>query len=112
MYDHPRQMTPMMPGGSQELSDMALDIIRNSAELKGALHPKARAAVVSLLRITNNYYSNLIEGHNTHPVDIERAIKRDYSEGLYGRLDVGGFTATGRSRWSGGSLPQGTATFL
>jgi Fic family protein len=27
----------------------------------------------------NCYYSNLIEGHNTHPVDIERAMKRDYS---------------------------------
>jgi Fic family protein len=28
----------------------------------------------------NCYYSNLIEGHNTHPVDIERALKGDYSE--------------------------------
>ena len=28
----------------------------------------------------NCYYSNLIEGHNTHPVDIERALKNDYSQ--------------------------------
>ncbi len=27
----------------------------------------------------NCYYSNLIEGHNTHPVDIERALNDDYS---------------------------------
>jgi Fic family protein len=27
----------------------------------------------------NCYYSNLIEGHDTHPVDIERALKSDYS---------------------------------
>ncbi len=27
----------------------------------------------------NCYYSNLIEGHDTHPVDIERALKADYS---------------------------------
>ena len=27
----------------------------------------------------NCYYSNLIEGHNTHPVDIERALAGDYS---------------------------------
>ncbi|MES9855795.1 MAG: Fic family protein [Sedimenticola sp.] len=27
----------------------------------------------------NCYYSNLIEGHDTHPVDIERALKGDYS---------------------------------
>jgi len=28
----------------------------------------------------NCYYSNLIEGHNTHPVDIERALRGDYSK--------------------------------
>lgn len=28
----------------------------------------------------NCYYSNLIEGHHTHPVDIERALKSDFSE--------------------------------
>ena len=27
----------------------------------------------------NCYYSNLIEGHDTHPVDIERALQGDYS---------------------------------
>jgi Fic family protein len=27
----------------------------------------------------NCYYSNLIEGHDTHPVEIERALKNDYS---------------------------------
>ena len=26
----------------------------------------------------NCYYSILIEGHETHPVDIERALKNDY----------------------------------
>ena len=28
----------------------------------------------------NCYYSNLIEGHDTHPIDIERALKGDYSD--------------------------------
>jgi Fic family protein len=28
----------------------------------------------------NCYYSNLIEGHDTHPVDIERALREDYSQ--------------------------------
>ena len=27
----------------------------------------------------NCYYSNLIEGHSTHPIDIERAMRNDYS---------------------------------
>ena len=28
----------------------------------------------------NCYYTNLIEGHDTHPIDIERALKNDYSD--------------------------------
>jgi Fic family protein len=31
------------------------------------------------VRAMNCYYSNLIEGHDTHPIDIERALKKDYS---------------------------------
>ena len=27
----------------------------------------------------NLYYSNLIEGHDTHPIDIERALNNEYS---------------------------------
>jgi Fic family protein len=36
-------------------------------------------ALATLVRAMNCYYSNLIEDHNTHPVDIERALKQDYS---------------------------------
>jgi len=35
-------------------------------------------SLADLVRATNCYYSNLIEGHNTHPVDIERALKNEY----------------------------------
>jgi Fic family protein len=28
----------------------------------------------------NSYYSNLIEGHHTHPSDIEKALRKDYSK--------------------------------
>ena len=33
----------------------------------------------------NCYYSNLIEGHNTHPVDIERALRDEYSSDAHKR---------------------------
>jgi Fic family protein len=33
----------------------------------------------------NCYYSNLIEGHNTHPVDIERALRAEYSSDSHKR---------------------------
>lgn len=44
------------------------------------LHSGVREALPGLVRAMNCYYSNLIEGHNTHPVDIERALKQDYSD--------------------------------
>jgi Fic family protein len=37
------------------------------------------SALADLVRAMNCYYSNLIEGHDTHPVDIERALKNEYS---------------------------------
>jgi hypothetical protein len=36
-------------------------------------------ALRDLVRSMNCYYSNLIEGHNTHPIDIERALAEDFS---------------------------------
>src|SRR6516164_7756065 len=39
-----------------------------------------RGTLTDLVRAMNCYYSNLIEGHDTHPVDIERALKDDYSK--------------------------------
>jgi len=36
-------------------------------------------ALADLVRAMNCYYSNLIEGHDTHPIDIERALQGDYS---------------------------------
>ena len=77
---HPAQkMTPLMPAASGDLTDIALDIYRKSASLGGQLHPTTRKALVEFLRLTNSYYSNLVEGHYTHPVDIERAIRDDFA---------------------------------
>lgn len=78
MFHPTHKMTPYMPEASGDLSDLALDVYRKSASLSGRLHPTTRRALVEFLRLTNSYYSNLIEGHYTHPVDIERAINDDY----------------------------------
>ncbi len=44
------------------------------AALERALHPHTAAALADLVRVMNTYYSNLIEGHDTRPRDIERAL--------------------------------------
>lgn len=73
-------MEPLFPKAKAgELREMAADLLRKSAGLGASLHPATRGAVVNLLRPMNSYYSNLIEGHNTHPLDIERALQNDYS---------------------------------
>jgi hypothetical protein len=47
--------------------------------LSRQIRPAAGTALADLVRSMNCYYSNLIEGHDAHPVDIERALKNDYS---------------------------------
>jgi hypothetical protein len=48
--------------------------------LRPSLPPTVLASLADLVRSMNCYYSNLIEGHDTHPIDIERALKNDHSE--------------------------------
>ena len=80
LYVRPTSMEPLFPmDQAGALKELAFDLGQKSAQLGGALHPITRQGVVELLRKMNSYYSNLIEGHNTHPVDIERALQKDYS---------------------------------
>jgi Fic family protein len=78
-----RLMEPMLPAPEssdyQELADLALELSMQSASLKSGVPPAFLKALAGLVRAMNCYYSNLIEGHDTHPIDIERALKKDYS---------------------------------
>ncbi len=62
------------------LFDLALDLTAKSAGFCRSLPPAMLSSLAELVRAMNCYYSNLIEGHDTHPVDIERAMKNDYSQ--------------------------------
>lgn len=73
-------MEPMLPEDRNKwLEDLATDLIGKASSLASSLRPEVRASVGDLVRSMNCYYSNLIEGHNTHPRDIDRAMKADYS---------------------------------
>jgi len=76
-------MEPLMiPEGSPhrgELTDLVIELASRSAGFRRSLPEGVRTALADLVRAMNCYYSNLIEGHDTHPVDIERALKNDYS---------------------------------
>jgi len=61
------------------VTDLAVELAQKSAGLRGSLPPALQSSLATLVRSMNCYYSNLIEGHRTHPIDIERALRNDYS---------------------------------
>ncbi|MBW2588885.1 MAG: Fic family protein [Deltaproteobacteria bacterium] len=76
-------MEPMLvPDGSLQkarLDDLAVELASRSAGFRRSLPEGVLEPLADLVRAMNCYYSNLIEGHETHPVDIERALNSDYS---------------------------------
>ena len=76
-------MEPMLvPDGSPHkagLDDLAVELASRSAGFRHSLPDGVLEPLSDLVRAMNCYYSNLIEGHDTHPVDIERALNSDYS---------------------------------
>lgn len=61
------------------LQDLALQLAVKSAAFRASLPKKLQISLAKMICSMNCYYSNLIEGHNTHPIDIERALRNDYS---------------------------------
>ncbi|MDW3206072.1 MAG: Fic family protein [Alphaproteobacteria bacterium] len=79
-YDSVFAMEPMMPEqGRAELEDLAVTLVEKASALAGQVNPLVSRSIGDLVRSMNCYYSNLIEGHDTHPRDIERAMQNDYS---------------------------------
>ena len=62
-----------------ELTDLTVEVAARSAGSRRSLPDGVRTALADLVRAMNCCYSNLIEGHDTHPIKIERALKNDYS---------------------------------
>jgi Fic family protein len=61
------------------LRDFAFTLGEDAAGLAGRLAPGTATAVGDLVRGMSCYYSNLIEGHDTRPLDIERALHADFA---------------------------------
>ncbi len=82
--ESPSLMEPMLLGeGSRHrpaLTELAFELAQRSAGLRRSLPAGVADSLAGLVRSMNCYYSNLIEGHNTHPVEIERALQGHYSQ--------------------------------
>lgn len=81
--ENPAAMEPLVLSEAsrhrEPLSDLAVELAAASSGFRRSLPVGIVRPLAELVRAMNCYYSNLIEGHNTHPVDIERAMKNDYS---------------------------------
>lgn len=76
-------MEPMLVSETSKhrtaLTDLVVELAAKATGFRRSLPAGVLIALSDLVRGMNCYYSNLIEGHDTHPVDIERALKNDYS---------------------------------
>ena len=88
------------------LSDLAFDLVARSSGFRRSLPDGVRLALADLVRSMHCYYSNLIEGHYTHPIDIERALRDDFSQDRHKRdLQVAARSHIEVQRWiDGGGL--------
>ncbi|HTM63413.1 MAG TPA: Fic family protein [Gammaproteobacteria bacterium] len=60
------------------LMDLVLELTQKSANFKSSLPSAIQSSFATTVRAMNCYYSNLIEGHNTHPIAIEQALNGNY----------------------------------
>lgn len=79
------QFSPLAPtqlSGTfdDKLLEKAEYICIESPKLLGGYNEIVINEIKNLLRITNSYYSNRIESEGTHPINIEKAMKKEFSE--------------------------------
>lgn len=80
-YTQPHQFEPLLPQRRlDELRQRARAVVELSLRLSGSAHPATIASLRELVREMNSYYSNRIEGQSTHPLNIERALRQDFSD--------------------------------
>jgi Fic family protein len=81
-YETPDRIEPaLLDDIPPPIADAIAELSALTAQLGSTLHPSTSANLASVVRIMNTYYSNLIEGHNTRPRDIERALAGEMEAG-------------------------------
>lgn len=74
-------MEPSLPPeGDPDLGNLAFALVEKAAALAAPLHPALQLSLGDLVRSMNCYYSNFIEGHETRPRDIDRAMAGNFSD--------------------------------
>ncbi|MHB8420464.1 MAG: Fic family protein [Myxococcales bacterium] len=96
----------------EPVADAVAELTAAATRLGQALHSRTAAHLAGLVRIMNTYYSNLIEGHDTRPRDIERALRQDLERDAHKRdlqLEAAAHVRIQQEvdrRWADADLPE------
>ena len=96
-----------------DLVETANRLIQSSRGLGRNLPARTLADLAAMVRMMNSYYSNRIEGNNTRPRDIERALAGDFdadpgrralqpAQAAHVPLDAGRARRAGAAAWREG----------
>lgn len=103
-YDDPAQMEPLFIDESRRLYHpligLAHELSEASACLDASLPPATAKGLAELVAGMNCYYSNLIEGHHTLPLDIEKALFEAKDQMAQQDLQTLAFAHIEADRWA------------
>lgn len=101
-------LEPCMPNEGKESEAMlhgAFQMVRQAARLEALLSPITRERLGHLLRVTNSYYTNLIEGQHTEPALLAaEKVRRDPKQLLslaYEHIEVQALYEERATQWAG-----------
>ncbi len=104
LFDNPVQMEPLLVGESgpshSRLLELAHSMSEASARLDAALPTATARSLSDLVTGMNCYYSNLIEGHHTLPLDIEKALQTSTKAKDHSRLRSLAYAHIEAERWA------------
>ena len=81
MTNNTVEITPVMPEGRlRELNEKNIEAVKLAESIAFNFHPETIKSIALLVTKMNSYYSNLIEGNNTTPAEIDKALENEFSK--------------------------------
>lgn len=81
MYSDPSQFEPLLPASEKReaLLERAHALQKLALTAAGRADQSVMLSLAPLLRSMNSYYTNKIEGQHTLPIEIEQAMRHEFS---------------------------------
>lgn len=82
IYRHIPAIEPLLPDKARDIhASLTTEILHQAGRLAGSSIPNRTMLGISrVVQQMNSYYSNLIEGHKTSPLDVEKALRKQFAK--------------------------------